>query len=238
MNIKARRENLTLKQKRIISITAIALFVIFCSVVGWFIGRPMIGFVSEPEKFRLWVESHGIIGNIAFIGMIVFQVIIAFVPGEPLEIGAGYAFGAIEGTVLCTIGTAIGSIIVFMLVKKFGIRLLEVFFSYDKIKSLKFLQNTRRLNIIIFLIFFLPGTPKDLVTYFVGLTDIKPRYFLLLVSLGRLPSIITSTLGGDALGVEKYSRAIIVFSITVVISLLGLLCYNLLTKIKSRDRRK
>ncbi len=238
MNIRAKRENLTLKQKRIISITAIALFVIFCSAVGWFIGRPMISFVSEPEKFRLWVESHGIVGSIAFIGMIVFQVIIAFVPGEPLEIGAGYAFGAIEGTVLCVIGTAIGSIIVFMLVKKFGIRLLEVFFSYEKIKSLKFLQNTRRLNIIIFLIFFLPGTPKDLVTYFIGLTDIKPVYFLLLVSLGRLPSIITSTLGGDALGVEKYSRAIIVFSITVVISLLGLLCYNLLTKIKSRDRRK
>lgn len=236
MNIKADKENLTLSSKRIISGIAIALFLIFCSVVGWFIGRPMISFVSEPEKFRLWVESHGIMGDVAFVGMVIFQVVIAFVPGEPLEIGAGYAFGAIEGAVLCMIGTAIGSVIVFMLVKKFGIKLLEVFFKIEKIKSLKFLQNTKRVNIIIFLIFFLPGTPKDLVTYFVGLTDIKPKYFLLLASIVRLPSIITSTLGGDALGVEKYSRAIIVFSVTVVISLLGLLCYNLI--IKLRDRRE
>ena len=63
----------------------------------------MIEFVSEPEKFRLWVNSHGFFGKIAFVGMVFFQVVLALIPGEPLEIGAGYAFGAVEGTILTVI---------------------------------------------------------------------------------------------------------------------------------------
>lgn len=233
MNIKLKRENLSLKQKKIISIIVITLFVLFCAVVGWVIGRPMINFVSEPEKFRAWVQEGGFFGKIAFVFMMLFQVVVAFVPGEPLEIGAGYAFGAIEGTLLCVIGITLGSILTFMLVRKLGVRFVEIFFTYEKIKNLKFLQNEKKLGIIIFLIFFLPGTPKDLVTYFVGLTDIKLSHYLLLVSVARLPSIITSTLGGNALGGEKYLTAIIVFAITAILSAIGLLCYRLYLKHKS-----
>jgi len=234
MNIKFKRENLTLKQKKVISFIVIMLFVLFCAVIGWFIGRPIIDFVSEPEKFRDWVKAHGILGDIAFIGMMLFQVVIAFVPGEPLEIGAGYAFGAVEGTLLCVIGITLGSIITFALVRKWGVRFVEIFFTFEKIKSLKFLQNEKKLGLIIFLIFFIPGTPKDLVTYFVGLTDIKLSHYLLLVSVARLPSVITSTVGGNALGGERYITAIIVFAITALLSGGGMVLYNLYTKHKSK----
>lgn len=238
MSIRKSKENLTLKQKRIIGITAIGLFILFCGIVGWFIGRPMIEFVSTPEKFRIWVQGHGILGDIAFVFMTVFQVIIAFVPGEPLEIGAGYAFGWVRGTVLCILGTALGSLIVFILVRKLGIRLVEVFFSYEKIKGLKFLQNRKKVGIIVFLLFFLPGTPKDLITYFIGLTDIKFSYFIFLVSIARLPSIVTSTIGGSALGTQKYNMAILVFAITLIVSICGWFGYNLLTKFKDRRDNK
>ena len=238
MSIKSKRENLTLKQKRIISIIIFALLMLFCAYVGWVIGRPMIRFVENPEKFRAWVDDKGFIGKIAFVFMTVFQVIIAFVPGEPLEIGAGYAFGIIEGTLLCMIGITLGSIITFALVRKLGMRFVEIFFSRDKIKSLKFLQNEKKLGLIIFLIFFIPGTPKDLVTYFVGLTPIKPERYLLLVSVARLPSIITSTVGGEALVGKDYVSAIIVFAVTAVLSAVGLLIYNLYTKQKARSKKE
>lgn len=231
--MKNKLELLNKKQQRAIAISAFVLFLAFCGIVGWFIGKPMIEFVSEPEKFRLWVDSHGFWGKITFVGMIIFQVVIALVPGEPLEIGAGYAFGAIEGTLLCVIGTTLGSLLVFLLVRKIGVRLVEVFFSQEKINSLKILKSSKKRNFLIFLVFFLPGTPKDLITYFVGLTDVKPLNFLVLVSVARLPSIITSTLGGDALGVEEYKTAIIVFVITLLISLIGWLLYRIITKLKS-----
>ncbi len=230
MSIRNKREELTEKQKKLISIIVILLFILFCGLVTWFIGRPMIEFVSEPEKFRAWVESHGILGKIAFVAMMFFQVVIALVPGEPLEIGAGYAFGAIEGTLLCTLGITLGSALVFVMVKRFGIRLVEVFFSREKILSLKFLQDEKKRALITFIVFFLPGTPKDLLTYFVGLTDIKLSHFLLLASVARLPSVITSTLGGSALGVESYAVAITVFSLTLVFSGIGLLIYRFIQK--------
>ena len=202
-------ENVTERSKKITSAAVILAFILFCSVVGWFIGQPLIQFVDEPEKFRAWVDQSGIWGMVAFVLMTVFQVIIAFVPGEPFEIGAGYAFGAVWGTLLCIIGITIGSLIVFWLVRKFGIKLLEVFFTYEKIKSLKFLQNEKRLTLITFFLFFIPGTPKDLLTYFVGLTNINLKSFLFIVAVARIPSVITSTIGGSLLGSEKYFLALL-----------------------------
>ncbi len=217
---------ITEKQKKIVSLSVIILFILFCAAVGWFIGRPMIQFVSNPQQFRAWVDQRGLWGRIAFILMVMFQVVIAFVPGEPLEIGAGYAFGAIEGTILCVIGITLGSLLVFAMVRKFGIKLVEVFFTYEKIKSAKFLQNEKKLALITFLMFFLPGTPKDLLTYILGLTKIQNRRFVLIASIARLPSVVTSTIGGSLLGTEKYMFAIIVFAITLIISIIGWIIYN------------
>lgn len=224
---------MTERSKKIASATVIMAFILFCAAVGWFIGRPLIQFVGEPEKFRAWVQISGIWGMIAFVGMTVFQVIIAFVPGEPLEIGAGYAFGAVWGTVLCVVGITIGSLIVFWLVRTFGVKLLEVFFTYEKIKSLKFLQNEKRLALITFFLFFLPGTPKDLLTYFVGLTKIDFKGFLFIVAVARIPSVITSTIGGSLLGSEKYILAIIAFGVTLLISIVGWIVYNRISKKKN-----
>ncbi len=221
---------MTDKQKKIISGGVIAAFILFCGLVGWFVGRPLIRFVGQPELFRAWVAKSGIWGMLAFVGMTAFQVVIAFVPGEPLEIGAGYAFGAFWGTVLCAVGITIGSLIVFLLVRKLGIKLLEVFFTYEKIKSLKFLQNKKSLWLLCFFLFFLPGTPKDLLTYFVGLTKIDFKGFLFIVSVARLPSVITSTIGGSLLGSEKYIFAVIAFGVTLIISVVGWLVYNKITK--------
>ena len=234
MTTQSEERHLTVKQKKIISVLVLVLFIGFSALVAYFIGKPMISLVSEPEKFRGWVESRGNWGRLIFIGMMVFQVLIALVPGEPLEIGAGYAFGAAEGTVLCVIGVTVGSIMVFGLVRRFGMRLVEVFFDTGKIKKLKFLQNEKRLDLITFLVFFLPGTPKDLLTYFVGVTDIKLSKFILIVSVARLPSIITSTVGGSALGIGKYELAVIVFGVTIAASLLGLFIYNRICKHRAK----
>lgn len=234
MTTQSEERHLTVKQKKIISVLVLVLFLGFSALVAYFIGKPMISLVSEPEKFRAWVESRGNWGRLIFIGMMVFQVLIALVPGEPLEIGAGYAFGAAEGTILCVIGVTVGSLLVFGLVRRFGMRLVEVFFDTGKIKKLKFLQNEKRLDLITFLVFFLPGTPKDLLTYFVGVTDIKLSKFILIVSVARLPSIITSTVGGSALGIGKYELAVIVFGVTIAASLLGLFIYNRICKHRAK----
>lgn len=157
-------------------------------------------FVSEPERFRKWVDEKGVLGRLAFVGMMVLQIFIAVIPGEPLEIGAGYAFGTLEGMLLCLLGAVIGSALVFGFVRRFGLRAVELFFPSEKIFSLSFLKDQERLNLWVFSVFFIPSTPKDILSYRIGLTRMRFSTWLAISGVARIPSVITSTIGGDALG--------------------------------------
>ena len=230
MNIREKRKEFTENHKKLAGVIAFLVFLIFMLLLAFIIGKPMLKFFSTPEHFRDWVENYGIFGEIAFVFMMAIQVIVALIPGEPLEMGAGYAFGFFKGTLLVVLGITLGSIVVFFLVKKWGVKFVEVFFSVEKINELKILKNKKQRNFLIFLVFFLPGTPKDLLTYFVGLTDIKTSHFILLASLSRLPSVITSTLSGDAFGIKEYKIAVIVIAITIILSIMGWLIYRFILK--------
>lgn len=219
--------------KKAIVVTLTVIFVLLSAIIFLYIGKPLIQFLEEPERFREWVNSHGIWSYFAFIGIVVLQVIVAVIPGEPFEIAAGYAFGIAEGTILCIIGMTLGSIIVFLFVRRFGVKAVEVFFSLEKINSLNFLKNTKKLTVFTYLVFLIPGTPKDLIGYFIGLTNMKLTTWILISSVARIPSIITSTIGGNALGIKNYFFAIIVFAIALFISAVGLVIYNRITKEKS-----
>lgn len=218
------------KRRRKIALACVGAFLVLFVLLCWFAGKPMLDFVAEPQKFREWVGQYGLLGKLAFVGMVALQVVVAVIPGEPLEIAAGYAFGIFEGTLLCLIGITLGSALVFLFVRKWGIKAVELFFPREKIQSLAFLQNSKRLNLIVFILFFIPGTPKDVMTYFIGLTPMKLSTWLVITMIARIPSVITSTIGGDALGLQNYQFAILVFAATIVISLLGILAYRIITK--------
>ena len=223
MNIKEKIKT----NKKQIYVSIILLLVLAFSVAVYFLaGKPLIEFISEPTEFKTWVGEHGFFAYIAFVLMTVFQIIIAFIPGEPFELAAGYAFGGFIGTLLCVIASVIGCTIVFGLTRKFGMPLVELFFGKEKIDKLKFLKSSKKRNIVIFLLFFIPGTPKAIITYFVGLTDIKLWQWLLICSVAKLPSIVTSTVSGGALGQQKYVTAIVFLGVTAIISAVGVLIYN------------
>ncbi len=232
------RREMTDKTKKALTLLGVFIFLALSAAVVIYVGRPMIAFISEPEAFREWVDAHGIWGRLAFVGMFVLQIIVAIIPGEPLEIAAGYAFGVIEGTLLSLIGILIGSIVVFWFVRRFGVKAVEVFFSVEKTNSLRFLRDAKRRNFLIFVVFFIPGTPKDLLTYFVGLTDIKFSNWVLIATIARFPSVITSIIGGDALGLQQYDFAILVFLVTFVVGGVGLLVFNWWSKRKNTKKEE
>jgi uncharacterized membrane protein YdjX (TVP38/TMEM64 family) len=218
------------KTKKRLAGAAIAVFLLFSGLVCWLIGVPMLRFVQQPELFRAWVDARGVWGRAAYVGMVVLQVFVAVIPGEPLEIGGGYAFGALEGTLLCLLGEGIGSLAVFFFIRRFGLPAVEVFFPAEKLEKLRFLQTSPKRNALFFLIFMVPGTPKDILCYFAGLTDMKLSAWLLICTLGRIPSVLTSTLGGAALGLKNYQFAVIVFGATLLLSGAGFLLYQKICK--------
>ncbi len=221
---------LTPEQQKRYGTLALILALALMALLSLLVGRPLIRFASEPEKFRAWVDSNGPRSRLAYMGMVIVQVIIALIPGEPLEIAAGYAFGALEGTLLCLAASTLGSLLVFALVRRFGIRLVQVFFSKERLQSLRFLRASPKRDFLYLLIFMIPGTPKDLLCYFAGLTDVRFPVWLIICSLGRLPAIISSTVGGSALSEKNYWTALAVFAGTFALSGVGLLVYNAICK--------
>ena len=221
---------MTRNHQRLVWLLAVAVFLIFCSAVGWYVGVPMIQLAGEPEAFRVWVDSHGILGRAAFVTMVVIQVLVAFIPGEPVELLAGYAFGVVEGSILTLLGFLIGSWMIFALVRRYGVRLVEVFFPDSKIRRLGFLKNPKKAKILAFILMSVPGTPKDFLSYFAGLTPLSLRQWLGIVAIARLPSLLTSTITGAAAGEENYTVSAIMLGITLFLSLLGIVYYRYLTK--------
>ncbi len=232
------RRTLTPQQKKALSLAAVVIFLLATAAVAWFVGRPMIHFARRPELFRSWVEGHGVWGPVAYATMVFLQVVVAVIPGEPLEIAGGYAFGAWWGTVLCLVGAALGSAAVFALVRRWGAPLAEVFFPPEKLERLRFLRRTSpKRTAVLWLIFTLPGTPKDLLCYFAGLTDLKWGAWMLIATVGRLPSIVTSTVGGDALGEANYTLAVIAFALALAVAGGGWLVYRAVCRRNERGNR-
>jgi uncharacterized membrane protein YdjX (TVP38/TMEM64 family) len=227
--------HLTEKHKQSVAIIAIVIFLLFSATVGYFIGVPMVHLAEEPAQFQELVDSYGIGGRIIFIGMVVLQVVVAFIPGEPIELAAGYAFGFWEGTLLSLAGFILGSWLVFGLVRRFGVKLVEVFFSPEKILEFSFLKNPKKTKTIAFLLMLIPGTPKDLLSYFAGLTKLTVKQWLLIVAIGRIPSLITSTATGAAAGQENYILSLIMLGITMVLTVVGILYYRTICKQQSKE---
>ena len=117
-----------LRRRRIVSLVSLLILIVLFAVVAVKIGVPLVQMVENPSQFRDWVNSHSLWGRLAFVGMVVLQVVVAIIPGEPMEIGAGYAFGAVEGTFLCLLGMTLGSALVFLFTKKLGVKWWKLLF--------------------------------------------------------------------------------------------------------------
>lgn len=221
---------MTEKQKKVVAIAAVVIFIFFCAAVGYFIGVPMVQLAEDPAAFQQLVDSYGFAGKLIFVGMVVLQVLVAFIPGEPIELAAGYAFGFFEGSFLTLIGFIAGSWIVFALVRKFGVKLVEVFFSADKIKEFSFLKNPKKTKAIAFILMLIPGTPKDFLSYFAGLTQLTTKQWLAIVAVGRLPSLITSTATGAAAGEKNYVLTAVMLGVTALLTVAGIVYYRYIAK--------
>lgn len=221
---------MTSKHQKAIYLLSILIFVVFCVLVSWFIGVPMVRFAENPELFRNWVNSYGIWSRIVFLGMVVLQVLVAMIPGEAIELAAGYAFGILEGTLLSMIGIVLGSWIIFLLVRRFGMKMVEAFFPENRIAEISFLKNSRKAKVLAFLLMVIPGTPKDFLSYFAGLTPLTLKQWLLIVLIARTTSVLTSTVTGAAAGGKRYALALAMLIVTGVVSTMGVLYYRRICK--------
>ena len=106
------------KRRKIISIVTLVMIGVFFSLIAYYVGWPLVKqFRESPESFRAHVKSYGALGPLMMMGMIALQVIVAIIPGEPFELAAGFIFGWFEGSLLCLLGAAAASALVYVAVR-------------------------------------------------------------------------------------------------------------------------
>ena len=180
-------------------------------------------YFENPQMFRDFVEQHYIFGILIMFFMFVIQVVLALIPGGLLEVACGYAFGSWVGSIIAVAGIMTGSALTIILVRQFGKKFAELFYPKEKLENIKILNNKKKRNALVFFVFLIPGTPKDLLTYVVGLTDMSIPMYLLITGIARTPAIVISTVGGDSLGLEKYWQGLLFLIGLAILSGIGVL---------------
>ena len=217
-------------RQQAIFLSGVACFLLICLFSYLFFGKELVRILADPASFRAWLDNFGIFDELIFILIRAVQTMVKIVPAEPLEIAAGYAWGVVPGTVYCLIGNLIGSLAILALTKHFGLRFIELFLPINNMKSLTLFKGGRRVYSLLFLLYLIPGSPKDCFTYFAGFLPVKTLPFLLLTGLARIPSIITSTLCGATLAEKNYWLSALIFAITLVLTLIGTIIYHFYAK--------
>lgn len=197
---------------------------------------PIFKGISTEEgrmEFKENIEGLGVKGVFSIIGLMVIQIFLPILPGEPVEVLAGMSYGPIGGMLVIFLGAFLSSLIIFFAVRKFGKGFIYSFVSKEKIEKLessKMFSDPKKIYSILFILFFIPGTPKDLFVYIAGLLPIKPTKFLLISTFARFPSIISSTIAGSNLVVGNWTVIAITYGVTFLLA--GIIIYFLNRKEK------
>jgi uncharacterized membrane protein YdjX (TVP38/TMEM64 family) len=179
-------------------------------------------FFIDRNKLTSFLDSLGLFSFIGFIVLQALQVVAAPIPGEVTGFLGGYVYGAIPGVVFSTIGLTLGSWGAFILSKTFGRPFVERFVKKKTIKRYDYLLKHRKAAFLVFLLFLIPGFPKDYLCYILGLGHMNTKEFLVISTAGRFSGTVLLTMGGSYIRNHQYYRFFVLLGIVIVILLISM----------------
>ena len=210
---------------KIIGLGVFFVLMVIIVVALW----PMLKTLGEPDglaKVIADVQNAGAFGVLMLLGLQFVQIVVAFIPGEVVQVAAGMMYGPWWGALIIFIGCVISSAFIFELVHRLGAPFVQSMVPAKYMEKFRNFEKTGKLNFIVFLLFFIPGLPKDVFTYLVPLTDMPMKTFILLSCVARIPGIFVSTYAADSLIEGDITLSVIIFAVVGVIALVAILCRN------------
>lgn len=219
------------KKADIFKFVGLVLFIgIMVAVVSFL--WPMLSTIFQPGGVDHLIETvreKGAWGVLFLLGLQLVQIIIAFIPGEVVQVAAGIIYGPWLGALVILIGCVISSAIVFALVHWLGAPFVQDMVSEKHMEKFEAFQKSGKLNMIVFILFLIPGLPKDVFTYLVPLTNMRMRSFLIISNGARIPGIVVSTYAASGLVNGDITQSVIIFIIAAAIALIAILLFNKLS---------
>ena len=228
------------KKLKIFKIILFIIAVIILTVITVYL-FPVMKNLSTKEgqiAFKDKVTNSGVYGLLLLFIIQVAQIFLFILPGEPIEILAGMCYGWVWGTIFIMISSAFIATFIFMLVRKLGKQFVYDFSDEEKIKKIennKIFKNPKKIELVLFILFVVPGTPKDLLTYLAGLLPIKTSRFIVISTIARIPSIVTSTIAGANIATGDWKKGIMLYLLIVVIVAIALFIFNKFDKDKTTE---
>jgi uncharacterized membrane protein YdjX (TVP38/TMEM64 family) len=180
------------------------------------------GLFKDRDSVRAWIGERGAWGPLAFIGLQIIQVVIFVIPGEIVQVAGGYVFGFALGSLYTLVGIALGSLVNFYAGRLLGRPFVESLFARDKIEEVERVTGSGKGAAGFFLLFVIPGIPKDVLCYVAGVSKLGLPAFLAVSMAGRLPGILGSAYMGSAAFAGAYRGAVIVLAVAALLFVLGL----------------
>lgn len=209
-------------------IASLALAAVATAALCWEYLPALLAWLADAQAVRAFVADHAIASCLAMLGINIVQVLLAFLPGEPVELASGYAFGFWGGTALCLVASGLATSVIYWATRRWGWKLVGLFFD-----RFSWLKSAKRLELIMLVVFLIPGTPKDFLTYFAGLTNMRFLPVVLIATFGRIPSIVTSTITASAVGAGNWTLVACTLVASALLLAAGGLIYRCL---RSRTR--
>lgn len=208
--------------------TVVAALAVLAAAVAF--GPRLWAFFSDGKAVKSWVDAQGPLAPVAMAGLVVAQIAVAVLPGEPVELAAGYLFGFWEGTAICLAGSLVGTIAVTALVRLLGMRIVRAFFSAEQLDGVAWMRDSKRFELVMLIVFLIPGTPKDVLTYAAGLTACPWWRIAAIATVGRIPSIVTSTLAAGFASSGNWAATGVTLVATVALAGAGAAAYGVVRR--------
>ena len=214
----------------IIKFVGLLCFLAMIGLVGYYIVRFIIDVQDSDnliEGLATSIRDAGWSGVLICLGMQFIQIVVAFVPGEIVQAVIGLVYGTVVGGLITLVGALISSIFVFYLVRWLGAPFVQGMLGKQEGRRAaaiqRFLSNHKRLNATVFILFLIPGMPKDVLTYLVPLTPMRPAEFFVLSTIARAPAIFATTFVMEALLNQDYLACAIVAGLFGGLGLIGIM---------------
>lgn len=218
------------KYKLILDIILIAAFLAITAYVTVKYGLQLTKLAQNPDEFKELLNSYGWKGILVFMGIQVLQVVVAAIPGEFVQIAGGYIYGTWMGTFYSLAGIVTGSVLVFFVARFLGYRLVKLVVSPEHLAKLNFMINSRKSETAMFILFLIPGMPKDILTYISGITPLKPLRFFSIIMLARFPALLASSYIGSNTQKGNYGIAIALSAAALILFTAGVLLKDKILK--------
>jgi len=214
----------------ILKLIILALIIIGLSAIVYIFAPEFVTIFKDIDKAKEYLLQYKAASILIFMLLQIIQIVISVLPGQVLQFAAGYIYGFPFGILWSLIGIALGTIITFYLAKFLGKDAMHVIFGEEKITRFINVLNSKKAYTVIFVLFLIPGIPKDLISYAAGVSEINLKPFLILSLVGRSPALIATIAMSRLLYNGDYIWLGIFIFIIVVLFILGIWKHKHLTE--------